>query len=394
MTTLAPGGGYGDAGTQYLAGLDEIGVPVTWTIWAPELSRRWRRKVTRKLTQPTAAARIAKRLSRRMRYDTFLLHIPPPSHHDELREAERRARAFCYAAWELCELPEDWPPALNGFEGVFVPSEFNRRALVDGGVTAPVTVVPHVAREVRPLPQRPGERFWGDVDEDDFVFYTVGTWSTRKALDQTLRAFLETFRADEKVALVVKTGPDDWIALAREKEKEGESGGPEHLTRTWWSVARILAGYERPAKVHLVTRVVGSEEIDRLHTRGDCCVSLARSEGWGLVPFDALLFDTPAVVTGWGGQLDYLGEDYPWLVDYTLEPTALSPSDGLFLRSERALWARADRRCAGERMRWIFEHRDEARAIAREVGAGLRSRYSRSLVAGRLARGMGFDVGG
>jgi hypothetical protein len=34
--------------------------------------------------------------------------------------------------------------------------------------------------------------------------------------------------------------------------------------------------------------------------------------------FDAAALGKPVIITGWGGQLDYLGEDYPGLIRYEM----------------------------------------------------------------------------
>jgi hypothetical protein len=162
----------------------------------------------------------------------------------------------------------------------------------------------------------------------------------------------------------------------------------------WFKLAQIMADYARPPKVHLVAKGISAREIDRLHTRGDCFISLTRSEGWGLCPFDAALFGNPVIITGWGGHLDYLGAGYPFLVRYDLEPTARSAPDGYHLHAEDAHWARADRRHASELMRLVFENRDWASSVARSMQPQLRASYASAAVCRRLARLMGFNVEG
>jgi len=144
----------------------------------------------------------------------------------------------------------------------------------------------------------------------------------------------------------------------------------------------------------LIVRRLRPPDIDRLHTRGDCFLSLTRSEGWGLGAFDAANFGNPVVVTGWGGHLDYLGADYPYLVDYELEPTAMAADDGWFKPSNDSNWARADQGHAGQLMRTVFEHRKAARDVANQLQPVLQKRYSSERICRRMARLMGFQLGG
>lgn len=387
LVSLVPGSGYGNAAAEYLLGLDALGVPVTWT---PITDGRWgrgARKAADRYLPEAYEERIEQLRRRRIEYDVLLVDFPPPGWHLRWLRKERRARAFAYAAWEVDRLPPDWAPVLNRFERVLVPSRFNREVFASSGVTVPVDVIPHVARKVEEVSG--GER-WGQVADDDFVFYTIGTWTTRKALEETVRVYLETFRADESVALIVKTDVVDELAVASMSGRERRRA-PKHHGTTWWTLARILRDYRSPAKVHLVAGGMPAREIDRLHTRGDCFLSLSRGEGWGLGPFEAALFGKPSVVTGWGGQLDYLGEDYPLLVDYELEPASWSPRDDYF-PDWSARWSRADPRHAGELLRWVFENRERAEEIGADLGQRVRSRFATETVCRQLAEGLGFEI--
>ena len=146
--------------------------------------------------------------------------------------------------------------------------------------------------------------------------------------------------------------------------------------------------------MHLISQNIPPRDIDHLHTRGDCYVSLTRGEGWGLPAFDALLFGNPVIITGWSGQLDYLGDDYPLSVRYSLETTMNAPNDNCHMRSESAHWADADCGHAGKLMRWVFENREQASAIAKDRQAQLRKRFAPEVVCRTLAQLMGFDTAG
>ena len=386
--TLTPGCGYGDAACQYIAGLHRLGVPVTWTPTVANTARDLSLEKYRHLLQEDIAGDLLKLLRRPLDCSAMIVDIPPFHWQRHWREKRPDLRPFTYIAWEIEQVPEDWVPALNLYERVFVPSSFNQRALIAAGVTAAVDVVPHVAREITLEEERAD---YGLVAEDDFVFYCIGSWTSRKAMEETIRAYLDAFSADDKVALIVKTEPIDQMAF-KALPKEKRESAPPHVAMVWWSLARILAGYKNPAKVHLIAEPLPAAEIDRLHRRGDCFVSLTHSEGWGLGAFDAALHGNPSIITGWGGHLDYLGEDYPLLIDYEMEQTSKSRPDGYYLHAETAYWARAKPKHAAELMRSLFEQPAQARAI----GEGLRSRLSRSYAADRvcrrLAQLMGFEV--
>ncbi len=389
VVTLTPGGGYGDAGCQYVAGLHALGLPVTWTPTILDATERQAAARNKRNLQSAIGQDLLALWDRPLDCDAILVHMPPVQWHDHWRQAAPDLRPFTCIAWEVAQIPDDWLPALNLYERIFVPSTFTRQALAATDIEAAIDVVPHIARDVTP---QSGGAPWGEVADDDFVFYAIGSWTTRKAMEETVRAYLDAFTGDDKVALIVKTGPVDKIALYALPDVQRQSAPPHHAM-VWWRLAQILADYDNPAKVHLIAERLPAREIDRLHTRGDCFVSLSRSEGWGLGSFDAVLFGNPVIVTGWGGHLDYLGADYPLLVGHVLEATSRAASDGFFKAVLDACWARADRDHASELMRRVFEDRASARAIARELQPQLRTRYSADRVCRRLAALMGFEVG-
>ncbi|MEE2776573.1 MAG: nucleotidyltransferase family protein [Acidobacteriota bacterium] len=381
LVTQLPGSGYGDAATLYAAGLDRLGVPLTWWPIAKGLDTPSSLDRLPGL-HPAIDERVLRLHHRPLDVDTLLIDVPPPRAHAHWLRKALDLTPYAYVAWEMDRLPDGWCDVLNGFERLFVPSEFNRSVLASEGITRPIEIVPHIAREVRRAPVPDALRA---IENDDFVFYTIATWTPRKSMSDTLRAYLETFRADERVVLVVKT--DSIVPGALEGDRVGRAVPHEQMT--WWQVAKILAEYPGRGRVHLVAEEVSPRTIDGLHTRGDCFFGLPRSEGWGICPFEALLFGNPAILTGWGGQKDYLGDDWPLAVRYDLVE---APDEEYRTASGPPHWARADRAHASELLRWVFEHRGEARRIAAAKRGQLASDYASDRVCRRLAEGMGFAV--
>jgi len=69
---------------------------------------------------------------------------------------------------------------------------------------------------------------------------------------------------------------------------------------------------------------------------------LTRSEGFGLTIFDAYNYGKRVIVTGYGGQLDYLGIQYSGLVNYTLvDVNNMESFNGNYNHSDQ-LWAQPD----------------------------------------------------
>jgi glycosyltransferase involved in cell wall biosynthesis len=102
--------------------------------------------------------------------------------------------------------------------------------------------------------------------------------------------------------------------------------------------------------------------VEALHARGDCYVSLCRSEGWGIPPFDAAARATPVVITGFGGQLAYLDADSAFLVEYDLVPVD-DPVGGISYTPDQH-WAHPSLEHAAEQLRRVLAEPAEAAARA------------------------------
>ncbi|MHB1861419.1 MAG: glycosyltransferase family protein [Gemmatimonadaceae bacterium] len=340
--------GYGEAARRYMLGLSEAGVPFTWTpIDAPPTGQR----------------------GGPAEYDTVLVHAVP-EYYARWVERERGKRIVGYAAWETDRPPAHWPALLNSVDLLLVPCQWNREVFRAHGVTTRMHVVPHSAPEPTLPAQRQRERF--GLRPGDFCFYTIGEWNARKAVHCTIQAYLETFSANDPVVLIVKTTPVDatrgrWLG---------------RLSGTRGAVKRLMRRHERPARVVLVTDALSDSEILALHSAGDCYVSLTRGEGWGLGAFDAAAFGRPVIMTGSGGQLDWLTPDYPFLVNHRLVPVDSPRARASYSPDQH--WAEADRRHAGLLMRDACNAPAAAAATGHSLMAHVRRRFNRAAVTQRL----------
>ena len=361
--SFGPPSGYGNAGEAYLSGLRAAGVPVCWTplgwpstVWPAPLG-----PVDSVVGEPSVHADIA---NRPVAHDTVVVQAPV-LWHDRLGEEARGKRLVAFTTWETDRLPTAWLEDLDRFDRVLVPSRFNETVFAASGLRVPIAVVPHIARPLPPVPRGDDGGDGGDGGDNDgrFVVYMVATWTSRKAIPEAVDAFTTAFGAGDDVVLVIHTTPEDLVAGARPGTGDGGRGAKEGAS--WFSLARALAGRSDVPDIVLSTRTVSPAEIDDLHRRGDCYLSLSRGEGWGLGAFDAAAAGNPVVVTGWGAAPEFLPEGYPYLVDFDLVPTTDDPPDLLWRPVEGERWARARVAHAAALLRHVYEHRDEARAWGR-----------------------------
>ena len=228
----------------------------------------------------------------------------------------------------------------------------------------PITVVPY------PVGAVDGPEL-GSYDRPGFTFYTINTWIARKALDRTLTCYLKTFQRDDPVVLIIKTTRwDDTRPVLR-----------RFYRSTADAVRKIKKNFRNPARVKLMVRGLDQGEMRQLHARGDCYLSLTRGEGWGFGAFDAALQAKPVVITGFGGQLDFLPPDLAYLVDYRLVTVDL-PGNGSYTPDQH--WAEADLEDGSRLLRQVFENREAAQCRGEALRRYVLEEFSEAKVLGKF----------
>lgn len=359
--------GYGEAARRNLEALVRVGAVVRWRPLCeagdrPRVEARWPAEA---LGHP---AELVETAFSRPGPQASIVHDLPEMVPEVSPLVEGSGPLAWYTVWEAERLPEEWPALLDGADRVLVPCEWNAATFRGSGLRAPVHVVPHPVSPVEPVPP--------PVDglADRFVFYSVSTWSPRKRLDLVVDAFCRAFRPDDDVALFLKTP---------EQVEFTEHSGMRALAST--ELALLLARQPWQPTVVLDTSLWSGAEIAGLHRWADCYVSLAHGEGWGLGAFDAAAAGRPVITPGYGGPVDYLGEDHPWFVDHRLVHPDVPTMPTL--RSDNE-WAEPDVDHAASLMRAVFEQGAEAKRRAGKWADRLNERFSPVAVGQRLVEAL------
>jgi glycosyltransferase involved in cell wall biosynthesis len=346
--------GYGVAAQRAIAALEASGQPLAWTPFVEGAG--WRLGYE---PLPDAATEDE--------HQVVIAHLVA-EYLPIIRARRPDAFLVAHTVWDTDRIPDHWVGCLDAADLIVVPSLFSQEAINRSEVTKPVAIVPHVAPP--PINARPWDS--AELPDDVLVFYTIASWNERKAVHRTVEAYLRAFTGDDRVLLVVKTSHRD------ERSVHALSGSSAGEGTTPWSLAQLLAAHANPPAVRLITRALASEEVSALHRRGDCFVSLARCEGWGLGAFDAAAYGKPVVTTGFGGQLDYLA-GAPHLVRFDLVPVQ-DPS-GFPSYAPYQRWAEPDVDHAAKLLREVAADPQRAAALAEPIAADIRWRYRPAAVA-------------
>jgi len=362
--------GYGEAGRRNMLALRRLGVRITWTPMVR--GRGWGRGFGYEPFRGESVGdpELDALCNASIPYDVLLLHLPPEYYPRWASAAPGKTLVGC-TVWETNKLPRHWPPLLNTTDLLLVPSNWNREVFRESGVTSPIRVVPHC------LPaELPASQPWSQgVGRSDYVFYTINVWSERKAVRDTIEVYLRTFTEHDQVALIVKTSAEDlshgFVPF-----------GGQRLLTSRRAANRTLKRHKHSAKVSVITETLSGESILALHERGNCYVSLCRSEGWGLGAFDAAARGKPVIMTGYGGQREFLPGDSAYLVDYRLVAVRAGFFYNSYTPDQR--WAQADLGHAARLMRGVFEDPDEGRRRGAALKRHVEARFGAESVARQL----------
>jgi glycosyltransferase involved in cell wall biosynthesis len=207
------------------------------------------------------------------------------------------------AGIETHKVAPEWLQKVNEMDKIITISEHSKRGftetkyplvndkkehVADLTCNVPVEVVGYPVKTIEPADAQ------FDFDTD-FNFLTVALWGQRKNLEQTIRAFVEQFRDNDNVGLILKTA-----------FKNGSTYDKMAMHNTLSNISKKYG--ERKCKIYLLHGRLSEAEMTTLlnHDKVKCMFSIAHGEGFGLPLFEAAYNGLPIVTTDWSGHLDFL----------------------------------------------------------------------------------------
>ena len=275
----------------------------------------------------------------------------------------RGRRIIGYWAWELPLLPAGWRPGFRFVHEVWVPSTFTRDA-VAAATDLPVHVVPH---PLPAMPVTPNMRGKLGLPADALVVlnvFHIGSAFARKNPLAAIAAFRRAFGDAPDRILAIKV-IDNGARAARELLDAAIAGA---------------------SNIRLIEGTLPEAGMAGLMAAADIVISLHRSEGFGLVPAQAMALGKPVVATAWSGNLDFMNARNSALVSYKLVP--VEDPQGFFDVVDQK-WADAD---IGHAADWLRQLGSSAELRA-NLGATAAADVHAMLSPERFARTVGELVG-
>ena len=242
---------------------------------------------------------------------------------------------IAFNVWESTRFPDQFFSRLKTFDYLWVPSAWQRDCAIEQGMSPDkVFVVPEGVDLNRfkpldtPTPYSDGR----------FKFIIFGRWDYRKYTTEMVRAFIETFKPDEPVDLIISVDnpfPVDGCHSTEERLKFYNLEDPR---------IKIL-------------HFPSDEEYVSYLQKGNCLISSSRSEGWNLPASEALACGTPTIITDWGAPLEFGKAAYKVRVKEFKKP------ENVFMQGSNVpgVWAEPDYDHLKETLRYVYENYDECK---------------------------------
>ncbi len=279
----------------------------------------------------------------------------------------RGRRVIGYWAWELPVVPESWRAGLAFVHEVWAPSRFTAAAL-EPLLPGRVRVVPHPVAAHPPAPSAMGRADFGLPADAvvTLVAFNLASSFERKNPLGAIAAHRAAFgdRADRLLLLHV--------------------GNPHHFPADF---ARLRAAADHP-NIRIDTRTLPAADSHALLAACDIVLSLHRSEGFGLVPAEAMLLGVPVVATDWSGNVDFMDAGCAAMVPACLIP-AHDPR-GVFM-APGAVWAEPDVAAAASHLVRLADDPAARGTLGRAGQAAARARLGPGPLAAAV-RALGLSV--
>lgn len=362
---LLPPEGYGVAAKRLILALAETGIPITFKPLVPGGS--WDLYFEKYQGASLLDKDLEPLCNKKIDYDWVIIHTTPEFYPNCVKE-EQGKKIIAHTVWETDKIPSSWHNYFQGINRIIVPCQWNKDVFIHSGITKPIDILPHICLETEP--NRNGLASSGQTS---YVFYTIGVWSSRKAISDVIRAYLKAFKKEDDVLLIVKTNERDLT-----KQMLGK-----FRIKTRQTIKALQLCYPFSAKIKLITDKISDEEIIDLHINSDCYISLSHGEGWGLGAFDAATLGNPVIMTRFGGPLAFLQPELSYLVNYSIVPANAKGHEKYIFTADQN-WCAPDSKHAVELMRQVYENQTPAKEKAIKLQQQIKEKFSAEAVVQQL----------
>ncbi len=275
----------------------------------------------------------------------FYVCAPPDLYDLSLSGIYRIARTM----FETDRIPDGWAELCQTMDEIWVPCQFNVETFSGAGVDLKRLRVVHPGVDTQLF--HPGVVPLAIPKTRGFNFVSVFDWHQRKGYDVLLRAYLNEFRADEDVALILK------VYQINDPVSDLEAKLTHFIER------RIGMRLEDAPPIILLNGYLPQSRMPQLYAAAQAFVLPSRGEGYGRPYMEAMACGLPVIATRWSGQMEFLNDHNGFPVE--IEGLVEAPADVDMEYFVEHRWAQPSVDDLRRKMRHVMNDREDAQKRAR-----------------------------
>lgn len=303
--------------------------------------------------------------------------VRPPNEFQKMSENDIGVTA----ALETTFAPPEWVSKCNMMKQIIVVSEHAKKNLKNTkddngtGISTPITVIPFGYDDtIEPID------VYGDLNiTTGFNFLSVFQMAPRKNFENMLRWFVEEFKNDADVGLVIKS------------HMQNNSTLDFHGTKNRINAILDSVSKDRQCKIYFMHGSFTEQEMLSLYNPKyiDCYITTTHGEGFGIPMFNAACSGVPVIATNWSGHLDFLRapsksrtgktkyKSHFLKVSYDLKPVHTSHlMPGLI--SEGCIWAYPQEESFRKNLRFAYRNKSSLLEDTKNLQSHLKEKMSMS----------------
>ena len=297
----------------------------------------------------------------------LIVHVNPPALPAAClrlgRAALRGRRVIGYWAWELPTAPPSWQRPARLVHEAWVPSRFTADAL-EPLLPGRVHIVPHALAASPPRPSALTRADWGLPTQAILVLVSFNLASSfeRKNPLAAVAAFKSAFGDNPDRHLLLKVGKPGHFPADMRRLREAVADSPN---------------------ITVQTRTMSAADTHAMTQAADIVLSLHRSEGFGLVPAEAMMLGRAVIATDWSATAEFLDATcavpIPARLIRARDPRAVLEAPG-------AVWADPDHDAAVEALRHLAVNEGLRHALGAAASARARHLFGTAPLRAALER--------